>query len=565
MKIFNLKATCTSADATTAGPLGGYVALGTDGKKLVVFSELTKQVYHLRASDLKEMELKAKFGAIWCEANYTSFDPKKEVEFFDYKALATNIIAECQAVGPYRDAIERQAGVWKLEDGRLIVNGEMLFCSDGQMLEHGIYEGRVYPRCGDIGFNLYSSSATDTEVNDVLAAFAAPRWTHPMAAELVLGFVGLAISSTALRRRPHVLLTGPAGCGKSSVLEQVRWLLGNFAHACTGPQTLAGLYQSLSGKCKVVVNDEFEADPTRRACKETFEIARMSYSMQEGDDGIVRGTVSGEPRKYHFYSPFIAAGISPGKMEPADLTRWVVLESKGKPVGCKLDEAQARQIGPRLARLFVSRWNLFQANECALRERVIANGGDDRMADTVGSLLASYWTFVSNEPATASDADTLLEMFGMRERIAVHQVSDEQQCLEVLMSRIVSFKVTDGVALVNRKLSIAQAIQKVCEDPTGQSEIVTNLAQLGLRVAVVRGKWQLFVVNSPVHVQLRRLFGGTKWSTGGWSVVLRRLPGGEESTQRLGAGVGVAKVTVIDVPEHLLPGSVDGEVELMAA
>ena len=73
-----------------------------------------------------------------------------------------------------------------------------------------------------------------------------------------------------------------------------------------------------------------------------------------------------------------------------------------------------------------------------------------------------------------------------------------------------------------------------------------------LRVAFAKGKWSLYVVNSPMHQELRKLFAGTKWATGGWSVVLRRLPGGEESTQRIGAGLGAAKVTVVYVPEHLL-------------
>jgi hypothetical protein len=352
-------------------------------------------------------------------------------------------------------------------------------------------------------------------------------------------------------------MTGPAACGKSTVLEYVRWLLGDLAYACTGPQTLAAFYQSLGGTSKVVANDEFEADPTRKACKDTFEIARMSYSLQEGDEGIVRGTVTGKAKSYRFYSAFIAAGISPGKMEPADLTRWVILEAKGKPQGERLTEAEARDIGPKLARLFVGRWSVFQASEEVVRQRILASGGDGRMADTVGTLLASYWAFVSDQPATAEDAAFLVSMLGIEERLAVHAVSDELQCLEAMTSRVVPFKVMDGCALVTRQLSIGQAIETVCKDPTGQPDVVARLAQLGLRVALSKGKWSLYVTNSPMHQELRKLFSGTKWSTGGWSVVLRRLPGGEESTQRIGAGLGPAKVTRIDVPQHLLPADAD--------
>ena len=520
----------TSATHNAAPVSGGYQALGVTGNKLAVFSLLNKQVHLLSPSELKEMNLKALFGAVWCEEHYTEFDAKKEEWVFNHRHLATNVISDCQAAGTYSETLERKVGVWKMDDGQLVVNGRQLWRADGTVLEHGIHEGRVYPTSGDVGFDLSTTPATEAEVQKVLAAFNSPQWIHPMAGELILGFIGVGIVSVALRRRPHLLMTGPAACGKSTVLEYVRWIMGNLAYPCTGPQTLAAFYQSLGGTSKVVVNDEFEADPTRKACKDAFEIARMSYSLQEGDEGIVRGTVTGKPKSYRFYSPFIAAGISPGKMEPADLTRWVILEAKDKPTGQRLTEMEARDIGPKLARLFISRWSVFQASEGVVRQRILSSGGDGRMADTVGTLLASYWTFVSDQPATEEDAQFLVSMLGIEQRIAEHQISDELQCLEALTSRVVPFKIISGPALVTRHLSLGQAIEMVCKDPTGQPEVVMRLAQLGLRVAFSKGKWSLYVANSHTHQELRKLFAGTKWATGGWSVVLRRLPGGEEST-----------------------------------
>jgi hypothetical protein len=550
----------TTSACTTPG---GYIALGITGKTLAVFSLLNKKVHFLSPSGLKEMNMKMAFGATWCDEHYNEFDEKKEMVVFNHKRLATDVITACQAAGPYAEALERRVGVWKMKDGQLVVNGRQLWRPDGTVLEHGIHEGRVYPECGNVHFDRDTPEATEAEVSKILAAFNSPNWIHPMGGEMVLGYIGVGLVSVALTHRPHLLMTGPAACGKSTVLEYVQWLMGDLAYACTGPQTLAAYYQRLGGTSKVVVNDEFEADPTRKACKDTFEIARISYSLQEGNEGIVRGTVTGEAKSYPFYAPFIAAGISPGKMEPADLTRWVILEAKGKPRGQRLTKAEADDIGPKLARLFINRWGVFQASEVVVRQRILALGGDGRMADTVGTFLASYWTFVSATPATDADADFLVSMLGIEQRIADQAVGDELHCLEALTSRVVPFKVMTGPALVTRQLSIGQAIEAVCKDPTGQPEIVMRLAQLGLRVAFLKGKWSLFVANSHTHQELRKLFSGSKWAAGGWSVVLRRLLGGEESTQRIGAGLGASKVTSIDVPQHLLP--VFDEEELLLA
>lgn len=58
---------------------------------------------------------------------------------------------------------------------------------------------------------------------------------------------------------------------------------------------------------------------------------------------------------------------------------------------------------------------------------------------------------------------------------------------------------------------------------------------------------------APVESRQRPLFAGTKWSAGGWALVLRRLPGRTESTKRIGAGPGAVKLTAFDAPAHLLP------------
>jgi hypothetical protein len=197
-------------------------------------------------------------------------------------------------------------------------------------------------------------------------------------------------------------------------------------------------------------------------------------------------------------------------------------------------------------------------------ERILAAGGDSRTAETVGTLLAAYWAFVSSQPIRVEEADVLLQKFDIKSRIENAVEADEHRCLEALLTRAVTFRFMEGDALVTQNLSLSEAIQRVCEDPTGNPDVVAQLARLGLRVAMVKGTWKVFIANSAEHQGLRRVYSGTKWSTGGWSMVLRRLPGGAESTQRLGAGFPASKVTVFDVPADLLPAN-DEEQFFLAA
>ena len=185
------------------------------------------------------------------------------------------------------------------------------------------------------------------------------------------------------------------------------------------------------------------------------------------------------------------------------------------------------------------------------------------MADTVGTLLASYWTFTADRPATIDEAMSLVDRLDIKARIELHSVTDERRCLEALFSKVLPFRYVEALNMLTRNLSIGEAVKRVCDDPTGNAEIIGRLAQLGLRVVLSKGTWRLYVVNSPEHQEMRKVFAGTKWSTGGWGVVLRRLPGGEESTQRMGAGFGAAKVTVFNLPQDLLPAT--DECEMLAA
>lgn len=545
-------------DAPIDEPSDGFTALGFHRNAAVVFSDMQKCVVHLRPRDLTEVNLRMQLGTTWFDAccNYLESKNKQGGRRSRSSARVVNyILASCQAAGKFRASAERGAGAWLEQDGGLIVNGDALWRHDGTVLVHGIRGDYVYPAVASLGYGPETEPASQGDVDRLLAVFRSYNWSVPTGAEMLLGWIGSSLLASALRRRPHMLVTGSHGSGKSTLLEQVGRLLGKNAAQVTGRPTLIGLNQLVKEHpSRVIVIDEFEGEGQGIRRSDVFEAARASYSLQEGDSGVVRGSVTGDAISYKLSSPFIACGISPASLEPADQSRWVVLElkkleahSKAKSTLPRREELEA--LGPRLARLLVSRWPAFRRNLDAFRDAVLQVGGDHRMADTYSAILAGFWTFKQEGVATGAEALELAERAQVRARVDSLEVRDEQECLNALLTRVVTFPGSLGGS---SKLSVGEACNLVVDDASGNRQIEGRLAQLGLRVRSSRadGKWYLLVANSPNHSELRRLFAGTKWAHGNWSVVLRRLAGGHESTQRLGPGMPPSKVTAFLLPQQ---------------
>jgi putative DNA primase/helicase len=85
--------------------------------------------------------------------------------------------------------------------------------------------------------------------------------------DLLAGWIVLAPFSGALRWRPHIWVTGTAGAGETTVVNDIIKPLVAVAVGAEGPTTEAGLRGELKGAALPVLFDEVERSGTSSAAR----------------------------------------------------------------------------------------------------------------------------------------------------------------------------------------------------------------------------------------------------------------------------------------------------------
>ena len=534
---------------------GGGVALGYVGDIYYVWSWVLQQVFPFPPAAFTALRLKAVFGAVFCNDHYTVL-PEKGEPYFDFMAMADDIMAACQEVGPYRESKRRGAGTWLAEDGGLVCNSETAFNDRGEVLPRVAADSSYVLPVDRAGLDLSPDDAVATaeDVREFERAFGSWEWASADSWRYLMGWAACAVYCGALAWRPHLYITGRAGAGKSTLARLLGSAFGRGVARPLGQLTQAGLLQTLAGRAIPVIVDETEAGKSNKSTLAALEVARWASSMTENDAGILRGTSRGAPIGYRVFSSFAFLGITLPKLDAADESRAVTLEMHSQKLGVPsrllTDEAYAAVQGRKLRRLALSRWPVFQAALPLVRAAILAKRGTARQADTLGALLAGSWCLRSAAVPTAADIENLTRGVVFATKDEAFAESDEARCLDVLLYSTVTVPVQERLGEFPRSMTVADAVRHYCAEPHAQRRLERALQKFGVRVLEGDGVWQLAVVSCPEHKELARFYGASIWKKGSWAAILRRLPGGINSTQRV-AGRS-RKVSIFNVPEDLL-------------
>ena len=484
----------------------------------------------------------------------------------DWRLARGAIMSFCQLSGIYDPDRIRGRGCHRNDDGKLVMHlgDRLLPPHKAKYLAPETYDGenRIYPRARRLAGPAGSDPMTLAETRNILAMFESRAWEDNAAGALLAGFTVLAPFCGWLLWRPHVWVTGPRGCGKSTIVDRmVKPLLGSICLVSEGMTTEAGLRHHLKNDVLPVLCEEAEQS-SRRAKQQVRGILRLLRSASSATAKVLKGSASGQGVSYEVRFMFLMASISVGLRDEADKSRVSVLQLQNPqsmdPNERRLDwidfqRQMRRYITPQEGRRLVARTTKWIRSGDFDRLLTVCQSatstalGEARAADQYGTLIAGTWTLMSDEVPDEEEVVAWIKDLGLT-GYTEEAEDDGYRLLSILLQAKEIVAVGDHDT---KRLTVGEMIDSMIGDDLAETDkrIITRgdadiaLRQLGIRVEPDQGK--IFIANTSEWV--RKQLQDTPFSDG-WLLILRSIDGAEVvTTMRFHTSLSPSRATSLQI------------------
>jgi putative DNA primase/helicase len=299
-----------------------------------------------------------------------------------------------------------------------------------------------------------------------------------------------------------------------------------------GASTEAGIRQRIKSSSVPIIFDEFETtgEHSKARIQSCLELLRVAWSSKSG--AVVKGSAGGHSVEYQVAFSALVSSIRVNLENDADRSRFSVLELEPHGNDCdrwetiqkgllEIDEAW----GERLFARSVGMVKTMIASQTVFN-RVLAGVMNQRYGQQVGTLLAGYWSLLSDDVVSEATARAIVSELGQSEDEKDEiEMTDEQECLNHLLTYQLRVRRGDGS---HEYKTISDIIETNCE---WQRDYARSIRSYGL---VLRdktdGKHELLIAYR--DAELQKIFSGTRWAV--WSITLMRLPGATKTLFRSG-------------------------------
>lgn len=433
-----LVAVAESDDFDEVNSSGHFTILGYDRGEFFVFIHAQKQISSFKPGELSEANLLMMAPLDWWEENFPGKNGMSR------KLVLNWFFRLAHARGIYNVKRLRGRGAWE-DDGRFVYHQGANLYVDGQAVDVTEIKSKYI-------YELASSDHGPADVPmhvsegarllDIAHMFS---WSKPGAAALLAGWTFLAPLCGAIKWRPHVWITGGAGSGKSTILnDYVGSLLGTKLFA-QGNSTEAGIRQTLKADAIPVLFDESEQNDESEKRRMGAVIALIRQASTESVAQTYKGSTGGNAMSFHIRSMFCLASIQAPLDQKADEDRLTKLSlissekgdaSEAKWVKIK-DElyklSRDKSLPDRMLRRAIDMLPTIQHNISVFVGVAAKMFGTQRLGDQYGTMLAGAWSLTHDIPAVEQDAYDMIANYDWAEFMESGDVEDPTKVVNAIL------------------------------------------------------------------------------------------------------------------------------------
>lgn len=451
-----------------------------------------------------------------------------------WEAAINALMQRCHLMGVF-DPIERTRGrgAW-WDDGRAVLHMGDRLIVDGEPVALERHQTKyVYEALPPLGIDAPRGLLTK-EAHRLLDLTSMFRWERPISARLLAGWCVIAPICGALKWRPHIWITSPAGSGKTTVMDEVvKPMLGGLALPVMSVTSEAGVRQKLESDARPVVFDEAEQEDlaSRLRMRGVLYLARAA-SAETGADIIKGSQTQSGARSYRIRSCFAFSSINVGIEHYADETRITVLtlekiDGSSKELRDtnaehweKLKALIAETINPTFAAGMLARslqlLPVIRDNAEVFAEAAAAMLGNRRIGDQLGAMLAGAYSLHSTQRIDIEAAKEWIGKHDWEEHTAASAERDEHRLLSTILQEVVRVSISGQT----RDRTVGELLE------VARSNFQTPEEEALLRLGIRPHDDGFYV--STTHKQLKHLLRETPWAAG-WRRALLAIDGARKA------------------------------------
>jgi len=302
----------------------------------------------------------------------------------DYSELASKILDTAREKGLIESETPtyKEMGIWKLEEGFLIINGRESYLYNGELHRLNVPKiggslielgGAKWLDMDRLARELREASlyATFLELYDLVTQWEFDDSDGDMA-RLFTAFVMLAPFQQAMSWRPWLYVTGARGVGKTTLFDEILGIYGELT-VRLDKTTAHAIMQKVGSTGKILILDEFELKNSRSEQTRVEQILELLKTASRG--GLYeRGTTSDKAKSWALHHMVWLGSIYPQLEDAAQRSRTILFELR-HPTRAQLrtlTHAEKEELAHKIIASMLKNWENIEK----LAQEIIQRKGD---------------------------------------------------------------------------------------------------------------------------------------------------------------------------------------------